>query len=222
MGDGWLSTLRRSCMGLRGACLRRHLHRHHLEQEVGPLQLAASFIPERLHSRAQYRDQPQGMPGAGRTRRPCGLKRKGAHKSVQAGRNIRHSLRNGFTAAPRSSWCTGLVSHHRLRKASRKLDSSIGEPEPHGLTVRDRAARLAARSRPSHPAPRFVTTAKRLFGERGTTSLNHNFLLSERELFLRSKLDSSDKTGGRVLRPRVAAALPEQTPTIPNIYRVGA
>ena len=38
------------------------------------------------------------MPGAGRTRKPCGLKRKGAHKSVQAGRDIRHSLRNGFTA----------------------------------------------------------------------------------------------------------------------------
>ena len=27
------------------------------------------------------------MPGAGRTRRPCGLKRESAHKSVQAGRN---------------------------------------------------------------------------------------------------------------------------------------
>src|ERR1700748_2440873 len=24
----------------------------------------------------------------------------------------RHSLRNGFTAAPCSSWCAGLVSHH--------------------------------------------------------------------------------------------------------------
>jgi hypothetical protein len=60
-------------------------------------------------------------------------------------KSLRHSLRNGFTAAPCSSWCTGLVSHHRLRGVSdrrptsptRKLDSSIGEPEPHGLTVRD-------------------------------------------------------------------------------------
>ena len=60
-------------------------------------------------------------------------------------KSLRHSLRNGFTAAPCSSWCAGLFSHHRLRGVSgrrptspfRKLDSSIGEPEPHGLTVRD-------------------------------------------------------------------------------------
>jgi hypothetical protein len=53
------------------------------------------------------------------------------------------------------------------------------------LTVRSPAARLAAGPRPSHPAPRFVTIAKRLFGERGMASLNHNFRLSERQIFLR-------------------------------------
>jgi hypothetical protein len=80
-----------------------------------------------------------------------------------------------------------------------RLDSSVGESGPHGLTVRDGAARLAAPPRPSHPAPRFVTTAKRLLGERGTGSLNHNFLISERKIFLRGKLDSSGKTGGGFL-----------------------
>ena len=48
----------------------------------------------------------------------------------------------------------------------------------------------------SHPAPRFVTIAKRLFGERGMASINHKFCLSERYLFLCRALDSSGKTGG--------------------------
>jgi len=38
------------------------------------------------------------MPGAGRTRQALWAEKESAHKSVQAGRNIRHSLRNGFTA----------------------------------------------------------------------------------------------------------------------------
>jgi hypothetical protein len=41
-----------------------------------------------------------------------------------------------------------------------------------------------------------VTTAKRLFGERGMTSLNHKFSISETVIFLRGELDSSGKTGG--------------------------
>jgi hypothetical protein len=69
------------------------------------------------------------------------------------------------------------------------------------LTGRDCAARLAAPSRPSHPAPRFVTTAKRLFGERGTTSLNHYFRISESKIFLRSGLDSTFLHIGQVFCP---------------------
>jgi hypothetical protein len=38
------------------------------------------------------------MPGAGRTRKPRGLKRKDAHKSSGKAETVRHSLRNGFTA----------------------------------------------------------------------------------------------------------------------------
>jgi hypothetical protein len=38
--------------------------------------------------------------------------------------------------------------------------------------------------------------AKRLFNKRGMVSLNHNFSISERQIFLRSALDSSGKTGG--------------------------
>jgi hypothetical protein len=49
----------------------------------------------------------------------------------------------------------------------------------------------AAPKRPSHPAPRFVTMAKRLFNKRGMASLNHNFTISERQIFLREGLDFS-------------------------------
>jgi len=87
-----------------------------------------------------------------------------------------------------------------------QLDPSVEGTGPHGLTVRDRAARLAAPSRPSHPAPRFVTTAKRLFGERGMTSLNHYFRISERKIFLRSGLDSTFLHISRCFARRVAAA----------------
>jgi hypothetical protein len=90
----------------------------------------------------------------------------------------------------RSPWCTGLSSHHRLDdSSSTRLDPSVGGSGPHGLTVRGCSARLAAPPRPSHPAPRFVTTAKRLFGKRGMASLNHNFFLSERQIFWRRGLD---------------------------------
>jgi hypothetical protein len=41
-----------------------------------------------------------------------------------------------------------------------------------------------------------VTIAIRLFGERGTARLKHDFRISEREIFLREGLDSSGKTRG--------------------------
>jgi hypothetical protein len=69
------------------------------------------------------------------------------------------------------------------------LDPSVEGTGPHGLTVRDCAARLATQPRPSHPAPRFVTTAKRLFGERGMSELNHVLRIYETEIFLPSGLD---------------------------------
>src|SRR6478609_9115051 len=106
---------------------------------------------------------------------------------------------------PRSPRCVGLVSHRRCADRSTQLDPSVEGTGPHGLTVRDRAARLAAPSRPSHPAPRFVTTAKRLFGERGMTSLNHYFRISERQIFLRSGLDSTFLHISRCFARRVAA-----------------
>src|ERR1700743_3579922 len=84
------------------------------------------------------------MPGARRTHCLACKRKRRTQANTGTPKSLRHSLRNGLTAAPRSSWCAGLVSHHRLRGVPgrrptspiRKLDSSIGEPEPHGLTVR--------------------------------------------------------------------------------------
>jgi hypothetical protein len=60
--------------------------------------------------------------------------------------------------------------------------------------------------------------AKRLFGERGMASLNHNFYISERDIFLRGELDSSGKTGGvfSFARGVVAATLAAARAAIGN------
>src|SRR4029077_11845578 len=64
-------------------------------------------------------------------------RKRRAQANTGTPKSLRHSLRNGFTAAPCSSWCTGVFSHHRRANRFAQLDSSIGEPEPHGLTVRE-------------------------------------------------------------------------------------
>jgi hypothetical protein len=66
------------------------------------------------------------------------------------------------------SLVTGLCCHHRLRDHRLdKLDISVGISGPHDFAVRGRRIRLARRPRPSHPAPTFVTIAKRPFREGG-------------------------------------------------------
>src|SRR5580704_8273074 len=115
---------------------------------------------------------PRKAEGAGNAGRwphpqPCVLKRRSAHKSSGKAETFRHSLRNGFAAYSALSLVSGLFSHHRLpiscvsavRPKSRidRLDPSVGGSGPHGLTVRDCTARLAAPPRPSQPASRLVT-----------------------------------------------------------------
>jgi hypothetical protein len=102
----------------------------------------------------------QGMPGARTHPLPCVQTKKthaGQHRYAEI---TRHSLRNGFTAAPRSPRCVGLFSHRRCVDRSTQLDPSVEGTGPHGLTVRSCAARLAARPRPSQPASRLVTNGR--------------------------------------------------------------
>src|SRR6202030_4324016 len=91
-------------------------------------------------------------------------------------------------------------------RVSRRLDPSVGGSGPHGLTVRiaphllrpnaSIAARLTSGDEwPSRPSCRG-----------GMASLNHNFVLSERQIFLRCVLDSSGKTGGVFSLGRVVRA----------------
>src|SRR5690242_16661932 len=100
----------------------------------------------------------------------------------------------------RSPRGTGLSSPRRLAATCQaRLDPSVGGSGPRGLTVRPRCIRLPHQKRPSPPAQRFVTMAKRLCCERGMASLNHNFFVSEIDIFLCGSLDSSGKTGGGIL-----------------------
>jgi len=57
-----------------------------------------------------------------------------------------------FTAYNALSLVTGLSCHHRLRIATHRLDASVGASGPHGFAVRISTVRLAALTRPSHPA----------------------------------------------------------------------
>jgi hypothetical protein len=78
------------------------------------------------------------MPGAGRTRSLVGGKGQAAHKHSHRGlaETIRHSLRDGFTAAPCSPRSLGLVSLRRYANRIAQLDPSVEGTGPHGLTVR--------------------------------------------------------------------------------------
>jgi hypothetical protein len=67
-----------------------------------------TLAPSKLRGRRECR--MHDAPAASRA------KKKQRTRAYKVHRNKRHSLRNGFTVAPCSPWCTGLVSHHRLRE----------------------------------------------------------------------------------------------------------
>src|SRR5665213_2131262 len=86
------------------------------------------------------------------------------HEVVTTGSpdSTRHSLHNGFTVSFVLSPVTGFIATVIAEKrASQKLDASIGASGPHDFAVRVSAVRHRAPSRPSHPAPTSVTVAIR-------------------------------------------------------------
>src|ERR1700760_2321322 len=130
-----------------------------------------------------------------RTRNPRGLKRK-TPTSRQAGPKSHGTpCAMALRLTPRSPRSPGLLASVATRSLC-SLVPSIGGTGPHGLTVRDCAARLAAQR--VHRNPRRVSWRSRNAPpeRRGLASLNHNFCVSERTIFLRGALDSSGKTGG--------------------------
>src|SRR5262249_7177170 len=93
-----------------------------------------------------------------------------------------------ITCSPRR---TGL-SGRRHSRIARELDSSVGESGPHAFASAPAAARLAAPSRPSHPAPnvRDDREAPLLRARDGT--YRHIFGKKEREKFGRCRLSSGN------------------------------
>ena len=96
------------------------------------------------------------MPGAQCTR---SLVRAGGSKYAHEYSQRRHRITSGIphamvlTAYFELSPVTGLFCHRRFVEDSTKLDASVGASGPHDFAVRLGAARLAAPSRPLHPAP---------------------------------------------------------------------
>src|ERR1700750_3469051 len=91
--------------------------------------LAAHLRPSDAMNLASPKAEGAGNAGCTPHPLPCVQNEKGrTQANTGTPKSLRHSLRNGVTAAPRSSWCAGLVSHHRLRKFPR-LESSIGGPQ---------------------------------------------------------------------------------------------
>ncbi len=99
----------------------------------------------------------------------CEVK-KHTSKSLQVKPNKRHSLRDGVNAYFRAlpgvrdvlvTVACGIPSDPPGSTSPiRKLSASPGAPEPHDFVVRDLPRSSHALSRPSHPAPRFVTIGR--------------------------------------------------------------
>src|ERR1700716_1605114 len=79
--------------------------------------------------------------------------KKCAHEHTGEAENIRHSLRNGFTAYNTLSPVNGSFATV-ISGTSRQLDASTAASGPHVFAVRNTRVRLALALRPPQPAPR--------------------------------------------------------------------
>jgi hypothetical protein len=83
-----------------------------------------------------------------------------ARKQQQGSQINRHSLRDGLRLIRGLLGVPGFLATVACKIAC-ELDPSVGGPEHHDFAVRLPIARQSIRMRPSHPAARFVTIAKR-------------------------------------------------------------
>jgi hypothetical protein len=171
-----------------------------------PLQKSFSYrgsFPRHDRARVVHQSTPSKTSGGRREGRaraapaaPVRKKSTGKEPQVKA----------GHPAFP-ARWCyglyalspgTGLVCPRRApaaHGASRVLGASVGAPGPHDFTVRKRLGRRAQRlrqklSRPSHPASRFLTTAKRPSCRSGTGEISHISEKRKRRIFFAAGLDT--------------------------------
>jgi hypothetical protein len=95
----------------------------------------------------------QGMPGDGLTHGPPATRKAGGSHHRFSRINRRAPCAMVLRLISRSPRCAGLDSHRHSQIIIRELDPSVGGPGPHDFAVRISRARLAQRTRPSHPAP---------------------------------------------------------------------
>jgi len=85
--------------------------------------------------------------------------------------------------------------HRRDAKHRRQLDTCLGVSGPHDFAVRVDIARLATSTRPSHPAPRFVTIGRNVPLSRDGTARTSIYDLPDEQsgIFLRRGLDDPNQ-----------------------------
>ena len=126
------------------------------------LRIPATRRDRVLHERRpSMRKRAQGMPGVLLHPQPCVRMKKHTSKSLQAKPNKRHSLRDGVNAYIRAlPGVRDVLVTVVCKIITCRLSASPGAPEPHDFVVRDLPRSSHALSRPSHPAPRFVTIGR--------------------------------------------------------------
>src|SRR5947209_14359403 len=133
-----------------------------------------------------------------------------------------------FTTYSVLSPVIGLGCHRRKRNRFRPLDASIEASGPHDFAVRIRCCSSAARPRPSHPAPRFVTLRNAPRSEQDGSIARFDLPDGESQIFLPMGLDSN--FGRQVICPSGKSAAPELwfallhegSPALAEVLRVHA
>ena len=115
--------------------------------------------------------------------------RKHARKSSQVRRTVRHQWVTAYTRSPRSAGLLASV----VGRVTCKLDPSIGGSGPHDFAVRWPITRQLMCQRPSHPAPTFVTIAKRPSCGCGTRKGSQRICRSQSGIFFVPGLDDPNQ-----------------------------
>ena len=129
----------------------------------------AQAFPRRGARPSFAKQSPSKHEGAGKAGCPVhpqpGVRKLKAHQHSHHRFNrispafpARMVLTVSFALSP-ETWLFCL-RHRRNAKHRRQLDTCLGVSGPHDFAVRVDTARLATSTRPSHPAPRFVTIGR--------------------------------------------------------------
>src|SRR5262249_2348657 len=132
--------------------------------------LCSVVVPQETEGAGNAGRWPHPQPGVGKGRNHTSIVTEGWPKRSGTPCAMVERLLRDLPGVP------GLLATVVCGFVICRLDPSVGGSGPHGLTARADHRSPAIPARPSHPAPRFVTMAKRLFGERGTGGIKPLFL----------------------------------------------